>query len=71
MQRERILMETLSALSLTILQLANEHGRLTVADIVKLTGTNRNTVKMHLAALVTEQPLAPDGKGERAWYGGM
>jgi len=69
MQRERILMETLSALSLTILQLAKEHGRLTVADVVKLTGANRNTIKKHLAALVTQNRLEQHGKGKGTWYG--
>ena len=69
MQRERILIETLPALSLTILQLAKAHGRLTVADIVKLTGANRNTIKKHLAALVAQNRLEQHGKGKGTWYG--
>ena len=43
--RERIMVEALPGLSLRILELAKEHGKLTNAQIVKATGANRNTVK--------------------------
>lgn len=68
-ERERIMLETLPALSLEILELAKEHGRLTVGQVFKLTGANRNTVKKHLQALVSSNHLTQNGKGKGTWYG--
>lgn len=66
--RERILVEKLPELSLQILELAKEHGRLTIAQIVKITGANRNTVKKHLQSLVANGRLHQHGKGKGTWY---
>ncbi len=68
-KRERILVDKLPELSVNILELATEHGRLTVSQIVELTGANRNTVKKHLQALVASQHLSQHGKGKGTWYG--
>ena len=68
-EREQILVAKLPELSVRILELATEHGRLTVRQIVKLTGNNRNTVKRHLQNLVAAQHLAQHGKGKGTWYG--
>lgn len=68
-ERERIMLEALPALSLTILELAREHGQLTTSDIVRLTGANRNTIKKHLQILVGGNRLAQHGKGRGTWYG--
>jgi Fic family protein len=68
-EREHILMAKLPELSVNILELATEHGRLSVSQIVELTGANRNTVKKHLQALVANQHLAQHGKGKGTWYG--
>jgi hypothetical protein len=38
----------LSELSVTILERAKTHGRVTVSGIVTLTNANRNTAKKHL-----------------------
>ena len=62
-------MAMLPELSVNILELATEHGRLTVSQIVGLTGANRNTVKKHLQALVSNHHLAQHGKGKGTWYG--
>ena len=67
--REQILLGNLPALSVQILELAKEHGRLSIGQIVELTGANRNTVKKHLQSLVTDQRLAQHGKGKGTWYG--
>ena len=69
MAREKILLGNLPALSVQILELAKEHGRLSIGQIVELTGANRNTVKKHLQSLVTDQRLAQHGKGKGTWYG--
>ncbi len=53
----------------TLLEKKIERGRITIAEIVKLTGANRNTVKKHLAALVEANHLAQHGRGKGTWYG--
>lgn len=68
-QREKILVETLPELSLRIIELAKEHGRLTISQIVQITGANRNTLKKHLQALVAANHLSQHGKGKGTWYG--
>lgn len=71
LERERIAATSLPPLSAEILDLAREHGRLTIGQIVKLTGANRNTVKKHLQTLVATNHLAQHGKGKGTWYGLM
>lgn len=68
-ERERIVIGTLPELSVTILELAKEHGRLTIGQIVDLTGGNRNTIKKHLQALVSANHLSQHGTGKGTWYG--
>jgi Fic family protein len=68
-ERERLLVETLPALSADILELAKAHGRLTISQIVQLTGANRNTAKKHLHTLVTAGLLDKHGTGRGTWYG--
>jgi Fic family protein len=67
--REKILVEKLPELSVQILELAKEHGRLTIGQIVEITGANRNTVKKHLQTLVTAGHLSQHGTGKGTWYG--
>lgn len=69
MEREKIVMDTLPELSVQILEFAKEHGKLSNAQIVKLTGANRNTVKKHLQSLVSANHLAQHGTGKGTWYG--
>jgi Fic family protein len=66
-ERER-LMAALSSLDEALLRLAKDHGRLTVASAVKLTGANRNTVKLHLRQLTEAGRLRLQGAGRGAWY---
>ncbi|TVO75152.1 Fic family protein [Sedimenticola selenatireducens] len=68
-EREHIVLAKLPELSFNILELATEHGRLSVSQIVELTGANRNTVKKHLQTLVANQQLIQHGKGKGTWYG--
>ena len=67
--REKILVDKLPVLSVQILELAKEHGRLTIGQVVQITGANRNTVKKHLQALVTARHLTQHGAGKGTWYG--
>ncbi len=66
--RERRLEET-DPLDSTVLELVRDRSRLTVADVVTLTGANRNTVKAHLRRLVAAGHLVLHGRGRGAWYG--
>ena len=66
-ERER-LMAPLPPLSEKLLQIAREHGRLTTASGTKITGANRNTVKLHLRQLVEGGHLVANGRGKGTWY---
>lgn len=68
LERERLVFAALPALSLKILELVRDHGRLTVADAVAATGANRNTVKSHIKTLVGSGRLTKHGAGRGTWY---
>lgn len=68
LEKERILLKTLSPLSLQILELLRSHGRLKIGEIVVLTHANRNTLKKMLATLVREQYIIRNGAGKASWY---
>jgi DeoR/GlpR family transcriptional regulator of sugar metabolism len=56
-------------LSGTLLELARERGRITVAEAARITGASRHTIKDHLKALVDQGHLILHGAGRGAWYG--
>lgn len=65
---ERALLAAMPELSLRIIELAREHGRVTMKDAVTLTGVNRNTLKEYFRKLVENRQLVMHGKGRGAWY---
>lgn len=67
--REHIVLAALPTLSLQIAEFAREHGRITMAEAIKLTGANRNTLKQHFRDLVERKHLAQYGRGRGVWYG--
>ena len=67
-EREHLVLTELPSLSLQILEFAREHGRVTMGEIINLTGANRNTAKIHLRRLVEGNFLEVVGKGRGAWY---
>lgn len=67
-EREKIILSVLPELSIQILELTKERGRVSVADIVSLTQANRNTVKAHLKKLVEANHLVQHGSGRGVWY---
>ena len=67
LERER-LMASLSPLDEKLLQLAREHGRLTLAAAAKLTRANRNTIKLHFRQLVEAGRLRLRGRARAPWY---
>jgi Fic family protein len=69
MERERIILADMPELSVTLLELAREHGRITVAEAARITDASRHTIKDHLKALVDHGHLILHGAGRGAWYG--
>ena len=68
-ERERLVLGDLPDLSVRVLELTRERGRITVAEAAKLTGANRNTIKDHLSALTRAGHITRHGKGRGTWYG--
>jgi Fic family protein len=67
-ERERLILGDLPELSVQILELAREHGRVTVAAAARTTGASRNTVKDHIRALAEAGQLTRHGAGRGSWY---
>jgi len=67
-EREKIVLAALPALSLAIVEFAREHGRVTIGEAMRLTQANRNTLKMHFRALVERGTLTQRGSGRGVWY---
>jgi Fic family protein len=67
-EREKIVLASLPKLSLRIVELAREHGRVTIGDTIKLTGASRNTLKQHFRALVERDTRNQHGSGRGVWY---
>lgn len=66
--RERIILGDLPDLSVRILDIARDQGRVSVADAVRVTRASRNTIKGHLQALVAARHLRRHGAGRGTWY---
>ena len=67
-KRERLILGDLPELSVQILEIAREHGRVTVNDAVKATGSSRNTIKDHVKRLHESGHLERHGAGRGTWY---
>jgi Fic family protein len=67
-EREKLVLAPLPELSLRIVEFAREHGRVTMADAIRLTGSSRNTLKQYFRALVDRGQLSSRGAGRGAWY---
>lgn len=68
LSRERTFEGQLPALSVRILELVREHGRVKTSDIENLTGESRSTIKLRLNELVERRMLSRHGKGPSTWY---
>lgn len=67
-ERERLMRATIPELAVTILDLAAEHGQISVGDIMRVTGAPRGTVKKRVAELVEAGHLKRVGQGRGARY---
>jgi Fic family protein len=68
-ERERLILGDLPELSVQILELCRERGRVSVAEAAKATGASRNTIKDHIKALMSGGHLRRHGAGRGTWYG--
>lgn len=69
LSHEKVMAAALPALSVQILELATEHGRVTTQIIEQVTGNSRSTIKARLKQLTEQQLLVRYGQGRSTWYG--
>jgi len=55
-------------LAIQIIDYVRQHGRVTMADMIRATGASRNTLKDHFRSLVEKEHLARHGTGKGSWY---
>ncbi len=67
-EREQLILGDLPKLSVNILELAREQGRITVAEAAKSIGASRNTIKDHIKSLTKAKHLIRHGAGRGTWY---
>jgi len=68
-EREKTVIAALPELAVQIVDHARQHGRVTIGEMVRLTGANRNTLKQHLRRLVELGHLKQYGARKGTWYG--
>ncbi len=66
-EREHKLLK-LPELSMRIIEIVKGHGQTTISDIQAITNANRNTIKVRLRELVSNNYLLKKGKGKATWY---
>jgi len=68
MEAEQLQLERLSPLAALLVGLFDTNDSLALAQMVKLTGANRNTIKARLAELTERMLLIRHGKGRGVYY---
>lgn len=67
-EREKLVIATLPDLAVQIIDQARNHGRVTIGDMIRLTGASRNTLKEHFKRLVEQGYLVHYGSRKGSWY---
>lgn len=67
-EREKLVLAALPDLAVQIVDHARQHGRVSMGDVIKITGASRNTLKEHFRRLVEQGHLAQHGIGKGTWY---
>ncbi len=67
-ERERVILGNLPELSVQILELARERGRVTISEAARVTVASRNTIKDHIRTLRDKGHLTKHGAGRGTWY---
>jgi Fic family protein len=68
-EREKMLLTNLPDLSIQILDILKDRGRIGIGKAVVITGANRNTLKLHFKNLLEKGFIELHGQGRGAWYG--
>ena len=68
-EREKVVLAALPELAVQIVEHARQHGRVTIGDMIRVTGASRNTLKEHFRRLVERGHLKSYGARKGAWYG--
>lgn len=66
--QEHLVMATMPVLAVQILDYARDHGRVTMSDMIRISGASRNTLKEHFRSLVEKQHIVQHGTGKGTWY---
>lgn len=67
-EREKLVIAALPELAVQIIDHARNHGRVTIGDMIRVTGTSRNTLKEHFRRLTAHGHLVRHGSGKGSWY---
>lgn len=67
-EREKMVQAALPVLAVSILDYARDHGRVSMGDMIAVTGASRNTLKEHFRTLVARNLLTLHGGGRTTWY---
>ncbi|MEO5349171.1 MAG: Fic family protein [Magnetococcus sp. YQC-3] len=68
MEREKVAMASMPEEAAGIVEHVRNHGRVTMGDMIRATGTSRNTLKEHFRRLVAQGYLMRHGTGKGSWY---
>lgn len=67
-EREKLMLAALPELAAQIIDEARSRGRVTMGDMIRLTGASRNTLKEHFKRLLEQGHLVREGTGKATWY---
>lgn len=67
-EREKLVMAVLPELAVQIIDHAQQHGRVTIGEIIRVTGASRNTLKEHFRRLLEQGRIVRHGTGKATWY---
>src|SRR5664279_1842207 len=67
-EQEKLVLSSVPDLSVQILDHARVHGRVSIGEIIKVTGVSRYTLKAHFRQLVENGHLKKRGGGRSTWY---
>ncbi len=67
-EREKMVLSALPELAVRILNHARDHGRVTIGEMIRITGASRNTLKEHFRTLCQREHLVRHGTGKGSWY---
>jgi Fic family protein len=67
-EREKLIAAALPELAVQIVDHTAQHGRVTIGEMIRVTGASRNTLKEHFRSLVAKGHLVRRGTGKGSWY---